>query len=137
MAEYYIYPCNAVYFDIESHFSRKNTIVWRAVAGIKTGDTVFVYVGKTLREIRYKCRVVSEEVSQSILQENAYAIPKGKIADRCSYVIMEKIKEYEAGTFPLTELKANGMGQFMVPMRADNGLKDYLLKKDEITGGEE
>lgn len=112
-------------------------MVWRAAARTKTGDTVFVYVGKTLREKRYKCRITSDSVSQTMLHENAHTMPKGKIADRCSYVIMGKIKKYKVGTFPLFELKANGMGQFMVPMRANNSLKDYLLANDEIIGGDE
>lgn len=132
MFDYYIYPCNANNYDIVQHFLTRKEIVWRPVANIRIDDIVFIYVGKTQQEIRYKCRVISEKASEEIIQANAYAIPRGKIANKCSYIIMEMIQEYPKGTFPLSELKENGMGQFMVPMKVHGKLKNYLILKDKL-----
>lgn len=100
-------------------------------ANIKNDDIVFIYVGKTYHEIRYKCKVISEDISDITLMENQYAIPKGKISNRCCYVKMKLIREYPKNTFPLSDLKKYGMGQFMVPMRANETILRYLLDKEK------
>lgn len=132
----FIYPCNPYYFDIKEFFASHNKIVWRAISNIKSGDIVYIYVGKTIHEICYKCKVSLDNVTKQILNDNIYAIPKGKISKNSTYVMMEKICEYQRGTFPLDELKAHGMGQFMVPMKASDTLKSYLIEKERMLGGD-
>ena len=135
MNSVFVYPCNAVDHDIEKHFADNPFIVWRAISDIKVDDIVFIYVGKTIREVKYKCIVTKCPISQDILNDNQYAIPKGKLANKCSYLMMKLQKEYPNGVFPLSELKENGMKQFMVPMHASDRLKQYFQSKDEGIGG--
>lgn len=130
MSNIYIFPCNPNLFDIHKHFSQYKTIIWRKLSDMKCGDYVFIYIGKTLMEIKYKCKVVSLNIDQNTLNNNKYAIPKGELADKCEYLELLLEKVYEDGTFPLKELKENGMGQFIVPMHAKEKLEIYLKNKD-------
>lgn len=132
MSNVYIFPCNPEFFNIEDNLSGTQNIIWRKPSGIMCGDSVFVYVGKTIKEILYKFEVVNIDVSKEVLAQNTYAIPKGKIAQKCTYLEMKLLKKYDIGTYHLSELKANGMGQFMVPMMAPANLKHYLENKDAL-----
>ena len=120
MKKTFVFPCNPERFDIAAHFKVDSQIVWRRPSDIECGDTVYIYVGKTIREIKYRCIVISVDVSKELLENNSYAISKGKIASKCSYILLRLDKTYLGSTFPLAELKSNGMGQFMVPMHVKN-----------------
>ncbi|WP_314793695.1 hypothetical protein [Eggerthia catenaformis] len=135
MSKMYIFPCNPEHFDIEKYFLNNAQIVWRKPSDIEVGDIAYIYIGKTIREVKYRCKVVSTEVSGDVLEANAYAIPKGKLAAKCSYVILELERTYENGTVTLPMLKENGMGQFMVPMRAKDSLEKLFIDIDNQTGG--
>ena len=55
----WIIPANPKYYDIESAFAAADEIDWKQGAGIKKGDTVFVYVAAPVSAILYKCRVTA------------------------------------------------------------------------------
>ena len=54
----WIVPANPKYFDIVHAFDSTDIINWKQGAGIKQGDTVFMYVGAPVSAILYKCKVV-------------------------------------------------------------------------------
>lgn len=54
----WIMPANPRYYDIEHAFDHEKEILWKQGKGIKTGDTVFMYVAAPVSAILYKCRVV-------------------------------------------------------------------------------
>lgn len=53
----WIIPSNPKYYDIVHAFDDTDVIEWKQGAGIKKGDTVFLYVGAPVSAIMYKCRV--------------------------------------------------------------------------------
>lgn len=135
MSKKYVFPCNPEHFDIDAYFLNNTQILWRRPSDIEVGDIAYIYIGKTIREVKYRCKVISTEVSKEKLQANSYAIPKGKLASKCSYIILELEQIYADGTFPLPVLKEKGMGQFMVPMRAKDKLEQLLTDIDNQMGG--
>ncbi len=56
-AKEWLIPANPIYYDVEAAFSRKEEINWKQGRGIKTGDTVFIYVAAPVSAILYKCEV--------------------------------------------------------------------------------
>lgn len=54
----WIIPANPKYYDIEHAFDDTDEINWKQGSGIKTGDTVFIYVGAPVSAILYKCKVL-------------------------------------------------------------------------------
>ena len=61
-AREWIIPANPKYYDVEAAFSEKNEIDWKQGRGIKTGDTVFLYVAAPVSAILYKCRVTKTDI---------------------------------------------------------------------------
>ncbi|MCR5782853.1 MAG: MmcQ/YjbR family DNA-binding protein [Clostridia bacterium] len=58
----WIVPSNPKYYDIQSAFDRETEIHWKQGAGIKTGDTVYMYVAAPVSAILYKCAVTETDI---------------------------------------------------------------------------
>ena len=58
----WIVPANPKYYDIESAFEQTDEIDWKQGAGIKKGDTVFMYVAAPVSAILYKCKVTQTDI---------------------------------------------------------------------------
>lgn len=66
----WIIPSNPKYYDIVHAFDDTNEISWKQGAGIKTGDTVFMYVGSPVSAILYKCKVTETDIPYKYQDEN-------------------------------------------------------------------
>ena len=134
MVENWIIPCNTKHFDLVEHFKANTTAVWKNSFTIKAGDIVYIYLSSPYSEIRYKCHVISDKVSDELLRENAYAIPVKEshnyFSKRVKFIQIEKDCEYPAGTFPLAELRDNGLGQVQIQARTDRRVQAYLDSKE-------
>lgn len=58
----WIIPANPKYYDIEQAFEKADEIDWKQGAGIKKGDTVYIYVGAPVSAILYKCVVTKTDI---------------------------------------------------------------------------
>jgi predicted DNA-binding protein (MmcQ/YjbR family) len=58
----WIIPSNPKYYDIIHAFDETDTIDWKQGAGIKMGDTVFMYVGAPVSAVLYKCKVLETNI---------------------------------------------------------------------------
>ena len=61
-AKEWIIPSNPKYFDIVHAFDEADEINWKQGAGIKSGDTVFMYVGAPVSAVLYKCKVTETDI---------------------------------------------------------------------------
>ena len=66
----WIIPSNPKYYDIVHAFDDKDEIDWKQGAGIKTGDTVYLYVGSPVSAILYKCKVTETDIPYDYRDEN-------------------------------------------------------------------
>ncbi len=53
----WLVPANPKYYDIERAFEENGEIEWKQGRGIKTGDTVYMYVGAPVSAVLFKCEV--------------------------------------------------------------------------------
>ncbi len=58
----WIVPANPAYYDIEHAFDQTDTIDWKQGRGIKTGDTVYMYIAAPVSAILYKCTVTETDI---------------------------------------------------------------------------
>lgn len=58
----WIVPANPKYYDIGQAFENAKEIDWKQGAGIKKGDTVFMYVAAPVSAILYKCKVTETDI---------------------------------------------------------------------------
>ena len=66
----WIIPSNPKYYDIIHAFDDKEIIDWKQGAGIKKGDTVFLYVGAPVSAIMYKCKVIETHIPYQYQDRN-------------------------------------------------------------------
>ena len=71
----WIIPANPKYYDIQSAFAQADEIVWKQGAGIKTGDTVYMYVAVPVSAVLYKCAVTETDIPYH-LKEGPVRIPR-------------------------------------------------------------
>lgn len=58
----WLIPANPAYYDVEQAFRENKVISWKQGRGIKTGDTVYMYVGAPVSAILYQCLVKKTEI---------------------------------------------------------------------------
>ena len=130
MVEKWIIPCNIKHFDLISYFKENSCVVWKNSFSIKKGDIAYIYIGSPIRQIKYRCKVVSDVVSDEILQKNQYAISEEKnnnyFSKKVKYIILELEHEYEDGILRYDDLKLNGLGQVQIQARTDRRLQRYI-----------
>ena len=66
----WIIPSNPKYYDVIKAFEESDEIDWKQGAGIKTGDTIYLYVGSPVSAILYKCRVTETDIPYHYQDEN-------------------------------------------------------------------
>lgn len=134
MKENWIVPCNTKYYDVVTHLKNNETIIWRRVSAIHKGDIVYLYIALPYQEIKFKCVVEDEDVNESVLENNSYAIKKDNTGRKSHYVKLRKIYEYSDKYLPFSSLKANGLSQTQTQARTDRNLQAYLDSMDAKIG---
>ena len=118
----WIIPANPHYFDIVHAFDDTDTIHWKQGQSIKTGDTIYMYVGAPVSAILYECKVIETD------------IPYGKINPNVNIKSLMKIKlekRYDPEQFPFERLK-NDYGIYAV--RGPRGIPENLSQDLELYG---
>ena len=66
----WIIPANPKFYDIAHAFDDTDLIEWKQGAGIKKGDTVFMYAGAPVSAILYKCKVTETDIPYKYQDKN-------------------------------------------------------------------
>lgn len=66
----WIIPSNPKYYDVIKAFEEADEIDWKQGAGIRNGDTIYLYVGAPVSAILYKCRVTQTDIPYSYQDRN-------------------------------------------------------------------
>ncbi len=93
----WIVPANPKYYDIEHAFDDVKEINWKQGAGIKKGDTVFMYVGAPVSSILFKCKVTETDIPYQYQDKNLTITTLMKIRFQ---------KRYKSDQFTFERLKS-------------------------------
>ena len=116
----WIIPANPKYYDIVHAFDDTDLIDWKQGAGIKKGDTVFLYVGAPVSAVLYKCRVMETGIPYRF--ENKYITIKALMEIRLQ-------RRYEPDRFTFEVLKEEyGIYAVRGPRGIPNSLSAALNK---------
>ena len=116
----WIIPANPKYFDIVHSFDDKDTIDWKQGAGIKKGDTVFLYVAAPVSAVMYKCKVMETDIPYR--HENKYITIKALMKIRLQ-------KRYAPDRFTFDVLKEEyGIYAVRGPREIPNSLSAALKR---------
>lgn len=98
----WIVPANPKYYDIVHAFDDEEEINWKQGAGIRTGDTVFIYVAAPVSAILYQCLVTETDIPYTYSDRNLSMTALMKIRLKNRYApeqfTFEKLKS-EFGIF--------------------------------------
>ena len=92
----WLIPANPKYYDVEGAFEAAQEIDWKQGAGIKKGDTVYLYVAAPVSAIRFRCLVTETD--------HPYHYEDGALRIR-SVMRIRLEKTYPADQFPFERLK--------------------------------
>lgn len=116
----WIIPANPKYFDIVHAFDDTDTIHWKQGAGIRKGDTVFMYVAAPVSALLYKCKVLETDIPYE--HENKYITIKALMEIRLQ-------KRYAADRFTFETLKEEyGIYAVRGPRGIPNSLSEALKR---------
>ena len=116
----WIIPANPKYYDLVQAFQEQEIIDWKQGAGIKKGDTVFMYVAAPVSAILYKCRVLETDIPYE--HENPYITIRALMKIRLQ-------RRYAADRFTLDVLKEKyGIHAVRGPRGIPNSLSAALKK---------
>lgn len=136
MFERWIVPCNLKHFNIQEHFAINKTVVWKNSFTIRVEDLAYIYISAPISAIKYRCRVVADDVSDEMLNANKYAIPKREshnyFSKRTKYIVLKLEKEYPDDFLTLEALRQHGLGQVQIQARIDRRLGKYIEEIDNI-----
>ena len=116
----WIIPANPKYYDIEHAFDHTKEIDWKQGNGIRTGDTVYMYVASPVSAILYKCKVMKTDIP--------YDYQDGNLTIH-SLMRIRLQKRYDPSKFTFDKLKSE-YGVFAVrgPRGIPHSLSEALKK---------
>ncbi len=119
----WIIPANPKYYDIEHAFDDTEEIRWKQGAGIKAGDTVYMYVAAPVSAVLYQCKVLETGIP--------WYYQDGKLTVK-SLMNIKLQKRYPSDQFTFTVLKQKyGIHAVRGPRGIPNSLS-HALKRQEL-----
>ena len=117
----WLIPSNPSYFDIVKAFEEKKELDWKQGAGIRKGDTVYMYVGAPVSAVLYRCLVTETDIPCRYRNKNL------TIKNLMKIRLQEK---YEPSRFSLAVLREEyGVWGVRGPRSVPAGLSDALQGK--------
>lgn len=111
----WLIPANPSYFDLDHAFSVSDTLYWHRSAGIKKGDTVFIYYGAPYSSIRYRCVVIET----GFTLDDLYGIHKEGMR-------LQKVASYKDCRISMNVLREHGVRGVRGARRMPEELKSRI-----------
>lgn len=126
----WIIPCNLKYYDVKGAFSKFKAIDWKQSAkNICVGDIVYIYVGKLISAIKYKCRVNKTNLSKVEIDDSEFVINGENYENYGNHMELELIREYADTELTRDMLVENGLkGNIQGPRRVDVLIRESINK---------
>ena len=110
----WIIPANPKYYDVQAAFEKSKEIDWKQGKGIKTGDTVYMYVAAPVSAVLYKCKVTETDIPYKYNGGNVHITSLMKI---------RLLKEYAPNMFTFERL---GRDYGIHAVRGPRGIPESL-----------
>ena len=132
----WIIPCNLKYYDVKGAFSKFKAIDWKKSAkNICVGDIVYIYVGKPISAIKYKCRVNKTNLSKVEIDDSEFVINGENYENYGNHMELELIREYAGTELTREMLVENGLkGNIQGPRRVDVLIQESINKVSLYSG---
>ena len=131
--EHWIIPCNLKYYDVVGAFRKLSRIDWKqSMKNVSIGDIVYVYVGKPIMAIMYKCRVTKINLPFVEIDDNEFVIDGTNYENYGNHMELELVESYAEDQITMDLLSFHGMkGRVQGPRRTGDSVQAFL---DSIQG---
>ena len=124
----YIIPCNPKYYNVSGAMSNLKIVDWKQTnKNIEIGDIVYLYVGKPISGIKYKCKVNKVNLPFCEIDDTKY-VKNGEVFERYgNYMEIEFLKDYSDDYCTIKKMRDIGIkGNIQSQRTAPEELVDYL-----------
>ena len=123
----WIIPCNPQYYDVVGAFSNLSRINWKQSAkNIDVNDIVYIYVGRPLMAIKFKCKVNKVNLDAIEIDDGEFIIIGDNYMNYKNHMELELLTKYE-DELTLDKLRTHGLnGNVQGPRRLMGKLKAFV-----------
>ena len=119
----WIIPCNANYYDIVHAFENLSCIDWKQSRKIEVGDIVYIYVGRPIKAVMFKCRVNKVNLPAIEIDDSAFVIKGDAYENYGNYMELELLGKFNQSELSLERLSKHGLqGNVQGPRRMNDDL---------------
>lgn len=131
--ENWIIPCNPRFYDVIGAFTKLKRIDWKqSVKNINVDDIVYIYVGKPIMAILFKCKVRKINLPEIEIDDREFVIDGTNYEHYGNHMELELIEKYADNQITMNDLIECGMkGRVQSPRRTDDTIQEYI---DNIVG---
>ncbi|WP_295916971.1 UvrD-helicase domain-containing protein [Anaerovibrio lipolyticus] len=126
----WIIPCNLKNYNVTAAFKKLRIINWKQSAkSIEKDDIVYIYVGKPVSAIKYKCVVNKVNIKQREIDDSEFVVDGTPYISYGNYMEIELVEEIPDDVYDLKSLTAHGLlGTIQGPRRASGELELFIGK---------
>lgn len=129
----WIIPCNLKNYDVIGAFKRFRKLNWKQSAkSIEVGDTVFIYIGKPVSGIKYKCKVNKVNLKNREIIDDVFVINGEPYMEYGNYMELELLEVIDSQKYSLDYLNSHGVNGTIQGPRRVNALFDDKNKTISI-----
>lgn len=130
--ENWIIPCNPNFYDVIGAFTKLKRIDWKqSMKNINVGDIVYIYVGKPIMAILFKCKVRKINLSEIEIDDREFVIDGTNYERYGNHMELELIEKYTENQITMNDLTKCGMkGRVQGPRRTNNAIQECIDKVD-------
>ncbi|MDE6502214.1 MAG: hypothetical protein K2L10_09035 [Ruminococcus sp.] len=124
----WIVPCNPKYYNVKGAFEKMKNLDWKqSNKNIHKDDIVYIYVGKPVQAIVYKCKVNKVNLSNIEIDDSEFVIDGTNYETYKRHMELEIIKIYDKNVLSIEKMKEkNVKGSIQCPRKVKPELSDYI-----------
>ena len=125
----WIIPCNPNYYDVFGAFNEFDKINWKQSIDIQIGDTVYIYVSKPTRAIKFEAKVVKVDLETPTIKDRNYVIDGLRYENYGRYMELQLVRKFGDNLLSYDLLKKNGLKSVQGPSKVSNKLEVFILNQ--------
>ncbi|MED4032201.1 HNH endonuclease [Priestia megaterium] len=137
----WLVPANPNEYDLESAFSRYETLDWKRSCNYEKGDILFMYVSDNIQKVRYKVEVIEGLVrTNNVTYDSVFWMDdeKFKQSKEWKYMRFRFVDEVDTDELSLKKLREHGLkGNIQGAMKLTGELRNYIMSffEHDLTEG--
>lgn len=122
----WVIPCSLAAYDVAKAFKTLKKIDWKQSTNVEVGSYVYIYVGAPISAIKYKCKAIEVNKTESTIDDSEFVIDDEPYDGKC--MCLELIEEYRDDLYPKDIVMANGLKTVQGPSKVTETLEKFLSR---------